>query len=84
MFNEDDYGIRYYMHSRELGKHNEPHVHIDVRYEYFGSFSILHGRKLIYIINVNEKVYHFVSNIKVNNPGSVSLLSGDWKPRSRF
>ena len=34
------------MHSRERGKHNEPHVHVDVRHEYFGSFSILDGRKL--------------------------------------
>lgn len=41
-----DDGIRYYMHSRESGKHNEPHVHVDVRHEYFGSFSIMDGRKL--------------------------------------
>ena len=34
------------MHSRESGKHNEPHVHVDVRHEYFGSFSIMDGRKL--------------------------------------
>lgn len=31
---------------RADGKHNEPHVHVDVRHEYFGSFSIMDGRKL--------------------------------------
>ena len=26
-------GIRYYMYSREYGKHNFPHVHVDIRNE---------------------------------------------------
>lgn len=42
---EDD-GIRYYMNSREAGKHNEPHVHVDIRHETSGSFSIITGKKL--------------------------------------
>lgn len=43
---EDD-GIRYYMNSREAGKHNEPHVHVDIRHETSGSFSIITGKKLL-------------------------------------
>lgn len=42
---EDD-GIRYYMNSREAGKHNEAHVHVDIRHEKSGSFSIITGKKL--------------------------------------
>ena len=42
---EDD-GIRYYMNSRETGKHNEAHVHVDIRHETSGSFSIITGKKL--------------------------------------
>lgn len=42
---EDD-GIRYYMNSREAGKHNEAHVHVDIRHETTGSFSIITGKKL--------------------------------------
>ena len=41
-----DDGIRYYMHSKEAGKHNEPHVHVNVRYEHDGTFSIIDGRQL--------------------------------------
>lgn len=41
-----DDGIRYYMNSRETGKHNEPHVHVEIRHESSGSFSILTGKKL--------------------------------------
>lgn len=41
-----DDGIRYYMNSREAGKHNEPHVHVEIRHESSGSFSILTGKKL--------------------------------------
>ena len=33
---EDD-GIRYYMHSKEAGKHNIPHIHVDIRHETSGS-----------------------------------------------
>lgn len=42
---EDD-GIRYYMNSREAGKHNLPHVHVDIRHEDSGSFSIIDGKQL--------------------------------------
>lgn len=42
---EDD-GIRYYMHSKEYGKHNTPHVHVDIRHEVSGSFSLIDGRQL--------------------------------------
>lgn len=42
---EDD-GIRYYMNSKEAGKHNLPHVHVDIRHERSGSFSIITGEKL--------------------------------------
>lgn len=42
---EDD-GIRYYMNSREAGKHNLPHVHVDIRHEDSGSFSIIDGEQL--------------------------------------
>lgn len=41
-----DDGIRYYMHSKEAGKHNKPHVHVDVRHEASGSFSIIDGKLL--------------------------------------
>lgn len=42
---EDD-GIRYYMHSKEAGKHNTPHVHVDIRHEVSGSFSLIDGKQL--------------------------------------
>lgn len=41
-----DDGIRYYMHSKESGKHNVPHVHVDIRHEQTGSFSIIDGTQL--------------------------------------
>ena len=41
-----DDGIRYYMHSKESGSHNTPHVHVDVRHEATGSFSIIDGTQL--------------------------------------
>ena len=41
-----DDGIRYYMHSKESCSHNEPHVHVDIRHEKEGSFSILSGIQL--------------------------------------
>lgn len=41
-----DDGIRYYMHSKEYCSHNEPHVHVDIRHEKEGSFSILSGIQL--------------------------------------
>lgn len=42
---EDD-GIRYYMYSKEAGKHNTPHVHVDIRHEVSGSFSLIDGKQL--------------------------------------
>lgn len=41
-----DDGIRYYMHSKEAGKHNTPHVHVDIRHEVSGSFSLIDGKQL--------------------------------------
>ena len=42
---EDD-GIRYYMYSKEAGTHNAPHVHVDIRHEVSGSFSLIDGKQL--------------------------------------
>lgn len=41
-----DDGIRYYMNSKELTRHNTPHVHVDIRHETSGSFSLIDGRQL--------------------------------------
>lgn len=41
-----DDGIRYYMNSREEGKHNEPHVHVDIRHEEMVTFSLITGKQL--------------------------------------
>lgn len=42
---QDD-GIRYYMHSKESGKHNIPHVHVDIRHDNSGTFSLIDGKQL--------------------------------------
>ena len=40
-------GIRYYMHSHEAGKHNEPHVHVeDTGHNYEASIALSDGRIL--------------------------------------
>ena len=39
-------GIKYYFHSNELTRHHEPHVHIDVRNEQSGTYSIRDFRRL--------------------------------------
>ena len=44
LFNDD--GIRYYMNSKEYGKHNIPHVHVDIRHKTSGTFSIIDGSRL--------------------------------------
>ena len=41
-----DDGIRYYMNSKEAGKHNVPHVHVDIRHEASGAFSLIDGTQL--------------------------------------
>ena len=42
-----DEGIRYYMHSHEAGKHNEPHVHVeDTGHNYEASIALSDGRIL--------------------------------------
>lgn len=41
-----DDGIRYYMNSKEDGSHNFPYVHVDIRHEVSGSFSLIDGSKL--------------------------------------
>lgn len=41
-------GIRYYMHSRKAGKHNEPHVHVrDTGHKYSASLALSDGRVLV-------------------------------------
>ena len=43
----EDHGIRFYMNSREGKRHNEPHIHVDVRRgEGTGSFSLKTGEQL--------------------------------------
>jgi len=45
IYKED--GIRYYMHSREAGKHSLPHVHIeDAQHKYQASISLQNGELL--------------------------------------
>ena len=39
-------GIRYYMNSKEFGEHHTAHVHVDVRHEASGTFSIIDGTQL--------------------------------------
>lgn len=39
-------GLRYYMHSREAGSHNKPHVHVDYRHESSASICIMDGSVL--------------------------------------
>ncbi len=39
-------GIRYYMNSHEGVEHNIPHIHVDVRHEVSGSFSLIDGERL--------------------------------------
>ena len=41
-----DDGIRYYMHSRESGRHNAPHIHVDYKHEYSASICIFDGSLL--------------------------------------
>lgn len=42
-----NHGIRFYMNCREGKRHNEPHVHVDIRHgESGGSFSLKTGKKL--------------------------------------
>ena len=41
-----DDGIRYYMHSKESGKHSLPHIHVEIRNESRGAFSIIDGHRL--------------------------------------
>lgn len=40
-------GLRYYMHSRESGRHNKPHIHIDYRHEQDVSMSLSDGSVLV-------------------------------------
>ena len=42
---EDD-GIRYFIPSKEQGRHNWPHVHVNVRHEKEASYSIIDGSHL--------------------------------------
>lgn len=44
IWNED--GLRYYMNSRESGRHNEPHVHVDYKHEDSVSICLHDGRVL--------------------------------------
>jgi hypothetical protein len=42
----NDDGLRYYMHSKESGQHNEPHVHVDYKHEASVSICLYDGRVL--------------------------------------
>lgn len=42
----NDDGLRYYMHSKERGKHKSPHIHVEYRHEEEVSIEILTGKKL--------------------------------------
>ncbi len=42
----NDEGLRYYMHSREAGKHNEIHIHVDYKHKYSVSISLKDGSVL--------------------------------------
>ena len=43
----EDHGIRFYINSREGKRHNEPHVHVDIRQgEGSGSFSLKTAEQL--------------------------------------
>lgn len=42
----NDEGMRYYMHSREAGKHNEIHIHVDYKHKYSVSISLKDGSVL--------------------------------------
>lgn len=37
-------GLRYYMHSKEAGRHNLPHVHIDYKHETSATVSLYDGK----------------------------------------
>lgn len=59
-----DDGIRYYMNSKEQGKHNIPHIHVDIKHEYFAVFSLIDGKQLsgdklkkVYIKKIKEKIF---------------------------
>ncbi len=39
-------GIRYFMPSKEQGKHNLPHIHVDIHHDYTGTFSLQNGKQL--------------------------------------
>lgn len=44
IWNED--GLRYYMNSREAGRHNLPHVHVDYRHEASATISLYDGEMI--------------------------------------
>lgn len=43
VFHNEDEGISYHIYSRERGKHNFPHVHVDYRHTYRAVVSIIDG-----------------------------------------
>lgn len=42
----NDNGLRYYMHSKESGKHNNPHIHVDYKHECSVSICLYDGSVL--------------------------------------
>lgn len=53
IFNEN--GIRYFIHSRESGRHNIPHIHVEYRYEESATISLLNFNVLDG--KISQKVY---------------------------
>ena len=51
-----DDGLRYYIHSRESGRHNIPHIHIDYQHEAQASISIDTGEILAVSGRIPSKV----------------------------
>ena len=37
-------GLRYYMHSKEAGRHNLPHIHVDYKHECSATISLYDGK----------------------------------------
>lgn len=51
-----DDGLRYYINSRESGRHNKPHIHIDYQHEAQASISIETGETLVVTGRIPSKV----------------------------
>lgn len=66
-----DNGIRYYLYSKESGSHNKPHVHVDIRNEVSGSFSIENGEQLAGA-NIRKKDINEITNMITKNKSKLT------------